>query len=86
MKKKKYEPPIACDLSGVSIRGQTAHQPQSTCANGSKPGSGSCLTGWWPLTPSVCNPTGSSPTTSGCSFGLIATPVRCSFGSVPVHT
>lgn len=81
MKKMRYEPPMARDLSGASASGQV--QPMSTCGNGSTPGQGSCLTGFLPFTPSVCNPTGSNPNLSGCSAGLIATPVRCSAGSAP---
>jgi hypothetical protein len=84
MKQRKYEPPLARDLSAFTASGQVPPpQPQSTCGNGSSPGGGSCLTGFLPLTTSVCNPTGASPYISGCSTGTIATPVRCTAGSVP---
>lgn len=80
-KKRRYEPPVALDLGGTTASGQV--QPMSTCANGSNPGTGSCLTGWVPYGGSVCNPTGSSPNFHACSFGLLATPVACTNGSVP---
>jgi len=85
MRKKKYEPPIARDLSAAAANGQVPPpKPQSTCGNGSQPGGGSCLTGFLPFTTSVCNPTGSNPYISGCSVGTIATPVHCIAGSVPL--
>jgi hypothetical protein len=84
MKKRRYEPPTARDLSGAAASGQRVPpQPQSTCGNGSHPGGGSCLTGFLPFTTSVCNPTGSSPYISGCRTGTIATPVQCLSGSAP---
>jgi hypothetical protein len=79
--KKRYEPPVACDLTGITVRGQTS--PNSTCGNGSRPGTGSCRTGFLPFGSGTCSPTGSNPVISGCNAGLIATPVRCSNGSVP---
>ena len=81
MKKRKYERPLAMDLSGATAQGQIT--PNSTCANGSQPGNGSCLGGFLPLTTSVCTPTGSAPYISGCATGLLPTPVRCTTGSVP---
>jgi hypothetical protein len=76
MKKRRYERPLAMDLSGATARGQAAPPP------------GSCTNGQAPAQPEGWCISGSTPSQSGgsCTLGLQPTSVRsCNAGFLPLN-
>lgn len=71
MKKRKYERPVAMDLSGATVQGQNTPPP------------GSCTTGQAPSQTEGFCISGSAPSAGNCHVGFAPSVGRCSTGGLP---
>lgn len=69
--KRKYEAPVALDLSGGTARGQVTPSPTS------------CGTGQAPDQPQGWCLQGPAPSSGRCSFGLFPSSGGCTVGATP---
>lgn len=90
--KPKYEPPVARDLSGFTVKGNgvtptgqcftgTALAYPDVCGDGYQPNVGECFP-FGEAVSHLCSPTGLSPEQGQCTSGNIATE-GCISGGAP---